>query len=300
MIRGGRAIRALKDRMSRVRAESRGVAIAAAAVSRLLARSHSDRAVALAHRISDHAPRCTSAEVSYDGVRFVVDLRDNLQRTLFYLGHYERGVHQLLVRELQPGDVFVDVGANVGVHALPIAKRLARVGGSAVAFEPSAASAAVLRRNASRNHVVLDVQEVGLGRGRASLTLHASPRWDSADLGVRSIYGEAEAVESIDVWSFDEWAGQHSLPRVDIVKIDVEGAEYDVLVGMEGVLRRLKPRLIVVEVIEYFLALAGTTSSELDAYLRQLGYVTHGPTVAQIVQGPTDACWPNAVYRYAG
>src|ERR687885_2186416 len=78
------------------------------------------------------------------GLDLELDLRDNLQRTLYFTGTYEPGLLRALENELEPGDVFVDVGAHVGVHALCAARRLSEIpgGGRVVAFEPTADSAA--------------------------------------------------------------------------------------------------------------------------------------------------------------
>jgi len=79
------------------------------------------------------------------GLDLDLDLRDNLQRTLFYTGTYEPGLLGFLHRELRGGDVAVDVGAHIGVHALTMARRLAQLGrGRVVAFEPAQDSAAKL------------------------------------------------------------------------------------------------------------------------------------------------------------
>jgi hypothetical protein len=63
------------------------------------------------------------------GLRFELDLRDNLQRALYATGTYEPALLRFLHRELRRGDVLVDVGAHIGVHALTAAARLRQLGG---------------------------------------------------------------------------------------------------------------------------------------------------------------------------
>ena len=78
------------------------------------------------------------------GLRLELDLRDNLQRTLYFTGTYEPGLLRALREELEPGDVYVDVGAHVGVHALSAARRIGELGGGRViAFEPTPDSARI-------------------------------------------------------------------------------------------------------------------------------------------------------------
>jgi hypothetical protein len=53
------------------------------------------------------------------GLRLELDLRDNLERTLYATGTYEPALLRFLHDELRPGDVVLDVGAHIGVHARP-------------------------------------------------------------------------------------------------------------------------------------------------------------------------------------
>jgi hypothetical protein len=99
--------------------------------------------VKLPERWSADAPLVRARRLGLD---LHLDLRDNLQRTLFYTGTYEPGLLRFLHGELRVGDVAVDVGAHIGVHALTMARRLRRLGGGRVlAFEPARDSAAKLR-----------------------------------------------------------------------------------------------------------------------------------------------------------
>src|SRR5919202_2704487 len=92
------------------------------------------------------------------GVDLELDLRDNLQRTLWFTGTYEPGLLRALHDELRPGDVVVDVGAHVGVHALSAARRLRELGGGRViAFEPTDDSSAAVRLAAARNDLPVEV-----------------------------------------------------------------------------------------------------------------------------------------------
>ncbi|MDP8904068.1 MAG: FkbM family methyltransferase, partial [Chloroflexota bacterium] len=182
------------------------------------------------------------------GLDIELDLRDNLQRILYYTGTYEPQVLALLRRHLRRGDVFVDVGANVGVHALTVARHFQRLGGGRVfAFEPAADAAARLRATARANHLDVAVVEVALGREQGKVSLFGDDRYDPADFGVRSQYGSGRPVATVSVVPFDAWAADIKLDRLDAVKIDVEGGEGHVIEGMRESLRRLRPRLLVVE-----------------------------------------------------
>lgn len=237
--------------------------------------------------------------VSYDGIRFEVMLGDNLQRHLFFCGSYEPELHELLKRALRGGGVLVDVGANIGVHGLPVARMLRDgAGGRVFAFEPAPDTAERLRRAAARNGVSsqLEVVQVALGDRPRTAHLRSSQELGVHDVGVRSLYGTGEESIPVDVTTFDAWAESAKLSQWDVLKMDVEGAETEVLRGMVGTLKALRPRLLVVEVVDAFLVRAGSSRSELVDLLASAGYAevpateqVHGISVASLA--------PNTLFR---
>ena len=211
------------------------------------------------------------------GLWLELDLRDNLQRALYATGTYEPALVRFLRDELRRGDVMVDVGAHIGVHALTAAARLRRLGGgTVVAFEPAHDSAARLRAAAARNRLEVTVVEAALGAEPGTADLRADPAYDIADAGVRSLHGHGTRVQTVRVTTFDAWAAEARLERVDLVKLDVEGAELEALRGMAGALGRRWPRALVVEVKQRVLERAGVAGDEVREYLDRLGYQSTG------------------------
>lgn len=215
------------------------------------------------------SPRLRVRRLGFD---LDLDLRDNLQRVLYYTGRYEPSVTRLLRRELRPGDVVVDVGAHIGVHALTAARRLRELGdGHVYAFEPSA-SADTLERVARGHGLSLTVVRCALGAQAGSLELKTSTGYDAADAGVLSQYGDGRG-RRVPVQVFDVWATEAGLSRLDIVKIDVEGAEPLVLAGMRASLERLRPRAIIIELKHAILRRGGTSVEEVHRVLADARYV---------------------------
>jgi FkbM family methyltransferase len=183
----------------------------------------------------------------------------------------------LLTEVLTEGDVFVDVGANTGYFALPMAK-IVGSGGRVHAFEPAADVAEELRRAARVQGVEpwLTVHELALGSGDESRDLRADPEHPE-DSTKRSLFmGNGPTVAEVVVRSFD---GLITSGAVDLsaglhaVKIDVEGGEMHVLMGMRRTLERDRPRMIVIETIETHLRRAGSTVAALHTFMRDLGYI---------------------------
>jgi FkbM family methyltransferase len=141
---------------------------------------------------------------------------------------HEPWVKELLTSHFRPDDVFVDVGANVGAYSV----RAASGGMKVYAFEPNPETVKVLKRNAEINHVSIDLLEYALGSadGNAKMSPNGALSRISAD-------GAIEVpLRTLD--SFD-------LPRVDLLKVDVEGYELEVLKGARKTLARCHPTVFV-------------------------------------------------------
>jgi FkbM family methyltransferase len=211
------------------------------------------------------------------GLDLDLDLRDNLQRTLFYTGTYEPGLLDFLHGELRCGDLAVDVGAHIGLHALTMARRLDQLGGGRViAFEPTQDSAAKLRAAAAGNGLAITVAEIALGREPGTVELFADSHYHVADAGVRSQYGTGSLVQRVTVTSFDAWAQEAGLDRMDVAKLDAEGAEPLVIEGMRTSLWKLRPRALIVEVRGRVLRRAGADETTLRDLLASCGYRSTG------------------------
>src|SRR3954454_18989960 len=219
------------------------------------------------------------------GLHLELDLRDNLQRTLWFTGTYEPGLLRTLHDELEPGDVFVDVGAHVGVHALSAARRLRDLGGGGrvIAFEPTDDSSAAVRLAAARNDLPVEVVRAGLGETDGTIELRGDPRYGAADAGVRSQFGAGEIVATAPLLAFDGWAARNRLDRLDVVKIDIEGAEVLALRGMRESLTMLKPRLLAIEVKDVVMERGPGDEASLHALLAECGYAPAGSPERHVI-----------------
>ncbi|MFI5710605.1 FkbM family methyltransferase [Kribbella sp. NPDC051620] len=235
-------------------------------------------------RVADQNPRlvkispewaATDIAVRRQGLRWRLDLRDNLQAVLYYAGRYEPAVTRFLRAELKPDDVVLDIGANIGLHSLGAARQLRELGGGKViAFEPAADSMDKLRAAAELNGLadLITLVPVALGERKYQAALHADSRYDPADSGVRSLQADGEVVQDVPVIRLDDWVREQGLDRVDVVKLDVEGSEAAALAGATRTLVRFKPRAVLVE--DKNPALRRRLHTALD----ELGYRSTGVT----------------------
>jgi FkbM family methyltransferase len=229
----------------------------------------------------------TSVRARRDGIVWNLDLRDMAQRSLYYTGNYERSTGRLLADEFKPGDVFADIGAHIGIHALPAAKHLSSLGGRVFAFEPGPDSIAKIELAARGAGITnCTVVPTALGRAPGVVELHAADASTLTEVGMRSIYGSGDVIDSVPVVTFDSWAEETALQRLDVVKIDVEGSELDVLLGMQDTLSSLRPRLLIVEVIDELLHKAGSTPEEVLKLMADCGYGVAGETARDVLFRP--------------
>jgi FkbM family methyltransferase len=149
-----------------------------------------------------------------------------------WLGFYEPETTDLLLRLIKPGSVVYDIGANVGVHTL-LASRLAGNTGRVVAFEPLPRNLVFLREHARLNRLA-NVEIVGAAVSD-DVGEHQFDAHDSPSMG-RLGWGSLK----VKVVSLDGFGGDP-----DVIKIDVEGAEAEVLRGAHDLLRRCRPALLV-------------------------------------------------------
>src|SRR6185503_3121376 len=161
-------------------------------------------------------------------------------------GIYEPDVTQWLCRLVEPGTLFIDIGANIGLTSIPVLREVQNC--RVLSFEPSPNSLPYLQRTHSES-VFRDRWEV-LGKAagdgaRAAQFCVAAPRYAGLD-GLRDTQ-RAEQLQSVEVpvTTVDaEWQRLGS-PRVSCIKIDVEGAESLVLAGSEEIVRRERPRILL-------------------------------------------------------
>ncbi len=157
-----------------------------------------------------------------------------------HYGEFSEAEAQLLDALVEPGDVVLDVGANIGALAVPLAKRVGTEG-MVIAFEPQRLVFQILGANAALNGLhQLVPHRIAIGSQPGSILV---PRIDyaaSKNYGALAL-GDWDTGERVPVKAIDEL----SLPRCELIKADVEGMELDVIRGAEQTIRRLRPYLYV-------------------------------------------------------
>lgn len=180
------------------------------------------------------------------GSRFVVDPSDKFAASLLAGMLVEHGDINVFCDLVRPGDTVLDIGANFGLYSIEVG-RLVGPQGHVYAFEPGRQTASLLTRNVALNGLqdVVMVSPVAVGEtsGRRSFFEAQSSSFSGFVDNGRG--GNTQRVE-VETIVLDEWTPLEGR-SVDLVKLDVEGAELEVLKGAEGVLERSPEAILLVE-----------------------------------------------------
>lgn len=188
------------------------------------------------------APRRRRCRTRF-GARFNVDTQDLIQRYIYMFGVWEPNLTGWLSSRLKPGDVFVDVGANVGYYSV-LGARLVGPSGGVVAVEASPPFAELLRENLRLNgagNVRVVNQAVSDREETVSLVLASS-----ANMGANSIVpyeGPIEARYEVPASPLHQLLSDDEVQRARVIKIDVEGAEGKAVRGLAPLLGGSGPML---------------------------------------------------------
>jgi FkbM family methyltransferase len=205
------------------------------------------------------------------GFQMKLDRSDWAQCSTWFLGrYYELGVQRTLDQLLRKGDTMVDIGANIGMIALH-ARSLVGETGQVICFEPNPECADAIEEHMAMNAIRnVSVRRSALAAVSGSLALNLT----SGHTGTATLARVSGAVKSIQV---PVRVGDQELERVipKVIKIDVEGFELQVLLGLRKTLAKHKPFLIT-ELLDDHLARAGTSTDEIHDYLQEFGYTPYG------------------------
>uniref|UniRef100_A0AAU2VGM4 FkbM family methyltransferase n=1 Tax=Streptomyces sp. NBC_00003 TaxID=2903608 RepID=A0AAU2VGM4_9ACTN len=236
------------------------------------------------------------------GARFAVDTTDLIQRFLYLFGAWEPHMTGWLQSRLRPGDVFVDVGANIGVFAV-LGSRLVGSAGRVVAIEASPTFHRRVLQHAALNQCDnIRAVNTAVSDEHKTLTFVLA---SSRNMGANSIVpydGPAESTFEMEASPLPELLQPDEAARARVIKIDVEGAEGGVVRGLAPLLDQLRPDAeIAVEVTPDRMAQLGDSVDELLETMHKHGFHTYRlPTDYSPASYPRAMRHPVAPVRWRG
>jgi methyltransferase, FkbM family len=205
---------------------------------------------------------------------FLVNPISNLGYQLMF-GDYEPSMRAVLRKYLEPGGIFIDLGANEGYFSV-LASGLVGPHGAVIAVEPQSRLQSVIQANLSLNNCynVRLIQTVVSGAtGSVEIQLAPEVNTGGTSLFKNTKYSlETESVQSLTLADFLARTGAE---RCDLMKVDVEGAEYDIFMGAEQVLRAGTIQNIALEIHNDILESRGLSGKRLHEWILSCGYELH-------------------------
>ncbi len=156
----------------------------------------------------------------------------------YWLGSYEKNQRENFEKILKRGDIVFDIGANVGFYSL-LAAELVGPAGKVFSFEPLPENFNYLQK-----HI-----EINGYKNIFPFQAAVSEKNGFAFFGGIVNRSQGKLTENgefkVKIISIDDWVDSGKLPKSDVLKIDVEGAEYQTLKGMETALKKYRPKIFL-------------------------------------------------------
>jgi len=196
-----------------------------------------------------------------------------------YVGGFEADLARWMERTVRPGMRVMDVGANVGIHTLRLARKVGPAG-HVWSFEPYAPVADLLRHNVRLNGLDnVTVIEQAASDTDGPAMLHVFP--EGADvynsLGACRREENLQAVGTVPVLAtrLDAFADAAGIDRVDLIKVDIEGAEERAIRGARRLIERSPGVAIVCELYQPSATQCGCNVQDLVNMLREWGFAMY-------------------------
>jgi len=198
-------------------------------------------------------------------------LNGGVDSVIYKDGVWEPEIVYLIKKHLPPRGTFVDIGANIGFHSL-IASAVTGPDGNVLAFEPLPRLQQQMQKSIESNNfsnIVIKPVALGMSYGSANLSL-VEENIGASSIQDVSIDRVVSDIVTVPVRTLDSY--REELSRIDLVKIDIEGTEYEALRGGEKILLKFKP-VIILEFSPHVYEKDFTGKSlVLYEYLKGLGY----------------------------
>jgi FkbM family methyltransferase len=197
-----------------------------------------------------------------------------IEWTILSTGTYEDQINKLIRISLKPGGIALDIGANIGLQSIRMSQ-CAGCDGKVYAFEPLAHLQKKFNKNVELNNagnVKLFPFALSDSESERDFNINKNA-WNQ---GTFSLRGQNTGTETqrVSIKAADEVAEIKALERLDLVKIDVEGFEYQVLKGLNQTLMKYKPRIIFEYNVNYWKS-AGQHITECFNFLHLLNYIVY-------------------------
>lgn len=233
----------------------------------------------LRERVSSHVQKLYP-NISGDNISLTfnktlrMDLSDSdvAHRSIIFNGFYELRLSKAIARLGRNGGVLADVGANYGYFTCLWASQ--NPDNKVFAFEASPLNIAPLRNNVSKNGLTrqVDIIPIALGSQKGKLKFNLGNEQQQTGWGGFTIRDTSNTIE-VQVHTLDDYAAQNGIDKINVLKIDTEGADTWVLYGAEKLLARKSIKNIFFECNISRMKLLNIGERDAQSFLEDLGYI---------------------------
>lgn len=210
---------------------------------------------------------------NFKGIRMKVDISKSMGAAIYWRGAHDWRPIFVLKKFLKTGQTFIDIGANQGEYTL-WALRKTGISGKVIAFEPMDEMFEQLLENIQLNPEYKNIVtplKMGLSNKKGEIQLYGR---EGDNEGVNTIFPTAShkvLIQTIPLDSLDAQLKTLACDAVDFIKIDVEGAELQVLQGGEATLDKFMP-ILLIEINGEACEAAGYQAQEILEFLFKRSY----------------------------
>ncbi len=203
---------------------------------------------------------------------FYVDIASNFGYELLKTGKYEQNTIDILRQILKPGEIFVDLGANEGFFYV-VASRIVGENGRVVAIEPQRRLQKIISKNLELNsckNFVISPVAISDKQGEDFLYMYPSVNTGASSLTRPTSYFLTR--QKIATKTLEQVFNELELDYCDLIKIDIEGGEYEAIFGSKKLFIEKRIRGIALELHPRLLAKRGHSERQIIEFLSECGY----------------------------
>jgi len=186
-------------------------------------------------------------EIDFFGMKYSGNINNVIDFHCFFYGAFEKGQlffwNDIASRLYHNKGIFIDIGANVGQHSIYMSKRASTVH----AFEPYETVRKKITEKIELNHLTnIVVHNVGIGHTSELLPFYKPT---GANLGIGTFVENQQNTDNqsdyqLPVVSGDDYFNRQHIDKVDMIKIDVEGFEKNVMIGLNQTIQKNRPVIV--------------------------------------------------------
>ncbi|HEX7558597.1 MAG TPA: FkbM family methyltransferase [Usitatibacter sp.] len=204
--------------------------------------------------------------------RFLLDPVSNLGSRLMRTGEYEPEMARTLEHYLAASSTFLDVGANEGYFSV-MGSKLVGPAGRVIAIEPQTRLQAVLKENLRLNDALrVEVVTAAISDTSGKAKLHISPDTNTGSSSLAQTTAYRLPTEEVPTKTLLDLLAECRVGTVDLMKMDIEGFEYEAILGSKALFASHRIRALALELHPAVLAKKRLNPDDITNFLRESGY----------------------------